>query len=53
MVFLAGYLDASSGEEDIPVGAVLELPCWLAKSLHSRRQIVTAQLPSYYKEKYR
>ncbi|KAA0202096.1 hypothetical protein HAZT_HAZT003098 [Hyalella azteca] len=50
-----GYLDASSGNEDILPGSKIELPCWMARPLCSSKRlpIVSAQLPVNYRERYR
>ncbi|XP_071527961.1 DNA replication complex GINS protein PSF3 [Panulirus ornatus] len=48
-----GYLDPSSGNKDLTAGTKLELPCWLARALYSRRHIVSCQLPKAFKERYR
>ncbi|KAK8730729.1 hypothetical protein OTU49_007894 [Cherax quadricarinatus] len=48
-----GYLDPSSGSKDLEAGTKLELPCWLARALYSRRRIVSCQLPKTFKERYR
>ncbi|KAK4292090.1 hypothetical protein Pmani_035122 [Petrolisthes manimaculis] len=48
-----GFLDPSGGSKDLEVGTKLELPCWLARALASRRQIVSCQLPKTFRERYR
>ncbi|KAG7163514.1 DNA replication complex GINS protein PSF3-like [Homarus americanus] len=48
-----GFLDPSSGNKDLESGTKLELPCWLARALYSRRRIVSCHLPKIFKEKYR
>jgi len=46
-----GYLDASSGSDDIEVGARLELPCWLARALHAcRGHTISPRLPQPYRQ---
>ena len=55
MMMCPGYLDAGSETEDIQVGAKIELPCWLARTLGGgrRRHAVTVELPRQYREVYR
>ncbi|XP_015109813.1 DNA replication complex GINS protein PSF3 [Diachasma alloeum] len=49
-----GFLDPSSNSDDLKVGTKLELPFWLAQSLHCRRRpVVSVEIPKFYKEGYR
>lgn len=49
-----GFLEPSSAEEHINQGSKMEIPCWLAFELCSRRrQIVSVELPKLYNESYR
>ena len=49
-----GHLIAGSDMTDIPPGARLELPCWLASSLcNARKQTAEVDLPKQYRAKYR
>ena len=49
-----GFLEPSSAEEHINQGSKMEIPCWLAFELCSRRrQIVSVELPKLYDESYR
>ncbi|XP_076069376.1 DNA replication complex GINS protein Psf3 [Oratosquilla oratoria] len=53
-VYGLGSLDPSNASPNLEAGSRMELPCWLARELcSSRRHIVSAQLPTSYKEKYR
>ena len=52
--FFTGYIDASSGNDDIEVGTKLELPCWMVKMMKSRdKTFLNIQIPVTFKEKYR
>merc|ERR1712193_42287 len=49
-----GFLDISSTEEHIKQGTKMEIPCWLAYGLLSRRRhIASVELPKTYNESYR
>ncbi|XP_034944077.1 DNA replication complex GINS protein PSF3 [Chelonus insularis] len=49
-----GFLDVTSDSPDLKKGTKLELPFWLAQSLHCRRRpIVSVEIPKVYKESYR
>ena len=49
-----GFLDSSSSEPHIKQGTKMEIPCWLAFELCSRRrQITSVELPKIYNESYR
>jgi len=49
-----GFLEASSGEEHIVQGTKMEVPCWLAFELCTRRrQIASVELPKLYNESQR
>ena len=49
-----GFLDPSSSEEHIKQGTKMEIPCWLAFELCTRRRLITSvELPKIYNESYR
>ncbi|XP_072942554.1 DNA replication complex GINS protein PSF3 [Epargyreus clarus] len=49
-----GFLDPSATEDDLKSGTNVDIPIWLAESLHSRRPpLVSVDLPKIYKEAYR
>ncbi|XP_053614764.1 DNA replication complex GINS protein PSF3 [Plodia interpunctella] len=49
-----GFLDPSATEEDLKAGSSVEIPLWLAESLHARRPpLVNVDLPKIYKDAYR
>ena len=49
-----GFIDPSSDDRDVPVGAKLELPLWLARALAIRRRpFVVVELPVAYRTTYR
>lgn len=47
-----GHLDATNEDEDLPDGARVELPLWLAKSF-SKNKMVELELPKHYGSKMR
>lgn len=47
-----GFLDPSSESPDIAQGTKLDLPFWLAQSLH-RQRIISVDMPKIYREAYR
>lgn len=50
----SGFLDPSASEDDLKAGTNVEIPLWLAESLHSRRPpLVAVDLPKIYKDSYR
>lgn len=49
-----GFLDPSSSEEHISQGSKMEIPCWLAMELCTRRRHITSvELPKMYNESFR
>ncbi|RVE47707.1 hypothetical protein evm_007596 [Chilo suppressalis] len=49
-----GFLDPSAVDDDLKAGTNVEIPLWLAESLHSRRSpLVAIDLPKIYKDTYR
>ncbi|OWR45710.1 hypothetical protein KGM_211793 [Danaus plexippus plexippus] len=49
-----GFMDPSATEDDLKAGTNVEIPIWLAESLHARRPpLVSVELPKIYKETYR
>ena len=53
-VYRLGHLVPGTGDENIAAGTKMELPCWLARVLCSRkRQIVSVELPKAYKDTFR
>lgn len=53
-ITISGFLDPSATEDDLKAGTNVEIPLWLAESLHSRRPpLVNVDLPRIYKEAYR
>jgi GINS complex subunit 3 len=49
-VTATGYIDPGCETEHIVPGTQLELPLWLAQSLHSRnRRIASVELPKHYR----
>ncbi|GFS36461.1 DNA replication complex GINS protein PSF3 [Nephila pilipes] len=47
-----GFLDPSSGSQDLAKGTKLEIPLWMAQTLQGRR-LVTMDIPRVYREAYR
>lgn len=47
-----GYLDPSSGSEDVQRGTSMEVPLWLAEELKSRR-LADVELPAHFSRKSR
>lgn len=49
-----GFINKTDDSEHIEVGAIMELPLWLAVTLNGRRRhIVSVELPKSYRENYR
>lgn len=49
-----GYLDPSSETEDLPIGAKLELPVWMALPMtEMNSRIISIEIPKIYRETYR
>ncbi|GFY66104.1 DNA replication complex GINS protein PSF3 [Trichonephila inaurata madagascariensis] len=47
-----GFLDPSSGNQDLAKGTKLEMPLWMAQALH-RKRLITMDIPRMYREAYR
>ncbi len=45
-------LDASADDEDLKQGSKVEIPFWMIPTL-SAKNIITFELPKYYKVNYR
>lgn len=47
-----GFLDPSNDETYLPAGARVELPLWMAQTLH-KKKMVTMELPKHFDKKMR
>jgi len=47
-----GYLDPSSGEDDLPANSKIDLPLWLARDLYEKNMVIP-ELPRHFSHKFR